>query len=198
MAVISAKDQVAIHNRLVEKFREHLKSLDAEKPPSVDVALEVKEEAVAALRTTLADVTKGRDEIVGRFDARIAGLTAELSRLETELEQDRKRQTSPDAKGGAARKPAKGRSPTKGGTKGGDADPSVPLEKIKGIGPTRADALRKAGIGDVAALRETPADELKKILGPMDYQELKTRSVAVLKAAAKRANGSVRSPKSRK
>jgi len=198
MAVISAKDQVKIHNQLVEKFREHLKSLDADKPPTEDVALVVKEEAVSALRTTLADVKKGRDEVVGRFDTKIANLTAELSRLETELEQDRKRQTSPDTKGGPARKKAKGGSPAKGGTGGGDAAPSVPLEKVKGIGPNRAKALRKAGIGDVAALREAPADELKKILGPMDYRELKTRSVAALKAAAKGAGGSGRSPKSRK
>jgi hypothetical protein len=54
------------------------------------------------------------------------------------------------------------------------------LEDVRGIGPKRADLLRRAGIADVRALYEADDERLKDILGNVDVQELKQDSAAVL------------------
>ena len=54
------------------------------------------------------------------------------------------------------------------------------LEDVWGIGPKRADLLRRAGITDVRALYETDDEKLKDMLGSVDVQKLKQDSAAVL------------------
>jgi predicted flap endonuclease-1-like 5' DNA nuclease len=192
MAVISAKDHLKTHNQLMEEFREHVKRVDAKQPPPRDLATGVKERTIEALRATLSGAEEARKETVKRFDAKISKLSGEISRLEKEVTEERKQQ----AGGGKKRSPKPKRDPvrptSKGRAKGGaaPAGSSIPLEKIKGIGPTRAKALRNAGVVDVAAFRKTPTEKLRKILGPLDYQELKTRSVALMKTAKKTGSGS--------
>jgi len=57
------------------------------------------------------------------------------------------------------------------------------LEDVYGIGPKRADLLRRAGITDVRALSEAEDERLKDILGNVDVQKLKRDSVALLERA---------------
>jgi predicted flap endonuclease-1-like 5' DNA nuclease len=54
------------------------------------------------------------------------------------------------------------------------------LEDVWGIGPKRADLLRRAGITSVRALSEAQDERLKDILGDIDVQKIKQDSVAVL------------------
>jgi predicted flap endonuclease-1-like 5' DNA nuclease len=54
------------------------------------------------------------------------------------------------------------------------------LEDVYGIGPKRADLLRRAGITSVRALSEAEDERLEDILGNVDVQKLKRDSVAVL------------------
>ncbi len=56
----------------------------------------------------------------------------------------------------------------------------VDLERVRGIGPKRADQLREAGIEDVQALLDADEEKLKEVLGNVDVQGLKREGAAVL------------------
>jgi Helix-hairpin-helix domain len=68
----------------------------------------------------------------------------------------------------------------KAGYEASGASEEVELEDVRGIGPLRAEQLRRAGITDVRALSEADDERLKDILGNVDVQKLKQESVAVL------------------
>jgi predicted flap endonuclease-1-like 5' DNA nuclease len=63
---------------------------------------------------------------------------------------------------------------------GYEASEEPELEDVWGIGPKRADLLRRAGITSVRALSEAEDERLKDILGNVDVQKLKQDSAAVL------------------
>ena len=63
---------------------------------------------------------------------------------------------------------------------GYEASEEPDLEDVWGIGPKRADLLRRAGITSVRALSEAEDERLKDILGNVDVQKLKQGSVTVL------------------
>ncbi len=63
---------------------------------------------------------------------------------------------------------------------GYEASEEPDLEDVWGIGPKRADLLRRAGITSVRALSEAEDERLKDILGNVDVQKLKQDSAAVL------------------
>jgi len=64
---------------------------------------------------------------------------------------DPKPTPAPDASGGIRPRP--------------NLESSTPLEHVRGIGPKRAETLRKAGIGDLESLLAADADRLVEILG---------------------------------
>jgi hypothetical protein len=68
------------------------------------------------------------------------------------------------------------------GHEAGGYEPSaeLDLERLWGIGPARADRLRRAGIPDIRALLEADDAKLREILGNMDVQKLKQESAAIL------------------
>ncbi|MGI8521629.1 MAG: helix-hairpin-helix domain-containing protein [Actinomycetota bacterium] len=75
-----------------------------------------------------------------------------------------------------------GREKPRAGTPTGRPQPSddVDLERVRGIGPKRADQLRQAGIEDVQALLDADEEKLKEVLGNVDVQGLKREGAAVL------------------
>ncbi len=64
-----------------------------------------------------------------------------------------------------------------------EAAEDVELEDVYGIGPKRADLLRRAGITSVRALSEAEDERLRDILGNVDVQKLKQDSAALLESA---------------
>lgn len=79
----------------------------------------------------------------------------------------------------------------------GGQTPGQPLEAIRGIGPKRADALRKAGIDDVAEFSKTEGAALVKLAG-FDKNPPKARKPAAEKSAKSAVEGKNPSPRSKK
>jgi predicted RecB family nuclease len=63
----------------------------------------------------------------------------------------------------------------------------VPVEKIDGIGPSRAELLRQRGIKTVEAFRKTPAKNLRELLGDLAIGEMKKQSTKLINEARRRA-----------
>jgi hypothetical protein len=86
-------------------------------------------------------------------------------------------------KGQPEYRPAAGREQEQGqefSEEGSEPSDEVELEKILGIGPRKADQLRKAGIEDIQALLDADEEKLKEVLGNVDVQELKRKGTTVL------------------
>jgi hypothetical protein len=63
---------------------------------------------------------------------------------------------------------------------GSESLDEVELERVRGIGPKRADRLRQAGITDLQALAEADEESLREVLGNVDVREMKLEAAALL------------------
>lgn len=62
----------------------------------------------------------------------------------------------------------------------------VNLEKIWGIGPVRASILQRAGIAGIDVLSETDNDDLRRILGNLDFDKMKEDCRSLIKEKRER------------
>ena len=133
---------------------------------------ELEKVSEAAKEGVFLTVRTGKDEVVHReFDPlRIA--EGDRETVEVVLKRE-------DLIGGISRAEYR-RQP---GYEAPQASEGPDLEAISGIGPKRADLLRKAGITDVRALAEADEGRLKEILGNVDVQRFKRDSAALLEQA---------------
>jgi hypothetical protein len=119
MATNSAKNHLKSHDELMDGFREHLKRIEAGQPPPKDPGTGVKLNRIDSLKAKLERTEGARDEIIKRYESKISALTSEISRLEKEVADDKKRQAgSGRKKGSAGKKGGAARSASKAKTKG--------------------------------------------------------------------------------
>lgn len=60
-------------------------------PPTAAAAIAARESSIADLRARIADLTEAKATLAARLDRQIAGYQAEITTLEKQIEEDKKR-----------------------------------------------------------------------------------------------------------
>jgi predicted flap endonuclease-1-like 5' DNA nuclease len=151
MAAKTLQQVLETHDKIVQGFEKHRKTLSRTRPTGSRLVVKQKRTMLAHIDQRLENAVKARNDAIKRHDAAIARIELSRNKLADEIAADEKKLSEDDggSGGGDVTRPTRPTRPT-GPTGGG-----IPVVRVRGVGEAFEKRLRKEKIrtaGDLAAM----------------------------------------------